>query len=488
MSVKVENRLFINNEFRNAASGETFTIQSSYNGSIVADNVQIAGQQDVDDAVNAALAAYKPWRKTPAPERARYMYKLADLIDENLEWLAELETAAMGAPISITKGIASAMSNWWRYYAGWADKIEGESLVDLDGTQRIVRYEPLGVCAGIASWNATLFYLCWKIAPAVAAGNTFIFKSSEKSPLGALRFAELVRRAGFPPGVINFVTGFGATGGLLASHPNIRKISFTGSTLTGRKIQIAAANSNLKRVTLELGGKSAAIVFDDANMEATLTHMSQGFLLNSGQVCAATSRLLVHESIADQFVKQLAVRFKALTGALGDPTDPKTFLGPIADRAQRERVMSFIETAKKDNLNIVTGGKVEGDLGQFILPTIIFNPPSTSSVYREEIFGPVLVVKTFKSEEEAVSMANDTLYGLGAAIFTQDVPRALRLSSDLECGFVGINMAIAPSARTPFGGSKESGYGREGGKLGLMAYMDAKTISIALPPRPTASL
>jgi aldehyde dehydrogenase (NAD+) len=450
--------------------------------------VQIAGQRDVDEAVDAAIAAYKLWRKASAPDRARCMHKLADLIDENLEWLAELETAAMGSPISITKGLASSMSTWWHYYAGWTDKIGGESLIDLDGTHRIVRYEPLGVCAGIASWNATLLYLCWKIAPAVAAGNTFIFKSSEKSPLGALRFAELVRQAGFPPGVINIVNGFGATGGFLASHPNIRKISFTGSTSTGRKIQVAAANSNLKRVTLELGGKSAAIVFDDANLESALTHMSQGFLLNCGQVCAAMSRLLVQESIAEHFVNELKVRFQGFINALGDPTDPKTFLGPIADNLQRERVLSFIEIARQDNLHILTGGKAQGDRGQFIQPTIILDPPSTSPLYRDEIFGPVLVIKTFKSELEAIEMANDSLYGLGAAIFTQDVPRALRLSLELECGFVGINMAVAPSAWTPFGGAKESGYGREGGKLGLMAYMDVKTITIAMSPPPTALL
>lgn len=416
------------------------------------------------------------------------MHKLADLIDENLEWLAELETAAMGAPISATKGIASVMSTWWRYYAGWADKVGGESLIDLDGTHRIVRYEPLGVCAGIASWNATLFYLCWKIAPAVAAGNTFIFKSSEKSPLGALRFAELVRKAGFPPGVINFVTGFGETGGLLASHQNIRKVSFTGSTATGRKIQIAAANSNLKRVTLELGGKSAAIVFDDANLELAMMHMSRGFLLNCGQVCAATSRLLVHESIAETFVDQLKSRFQGFAASLGDPADPKTFLGPIADQMQRDRVMSFLDAAKQENLQVIAGGKTQGDRNQFIQPTVILNPPSTSTLYRDEIFGPVLVIKTFKTEDEAIDMANDSSYGLGAAIFTQDVPRALRLSSDLECGFVGINMPIVPTAWTPFGGSKESGYGREGGKQGLMAYMDAKTISVAVPPKPSVSL
>lgn len=438
----------------------------------------------MNDAVDAAVAAFKHWRRKPATERAKCMLKLADLIEDNLEWLAELETAAMGAPISATKWTASGMSTWWRYYAGWTDKFGGESLEDLDGTYRMIRYEPLGVCAGIASWNATLFYLSWKIAPAVAAGNTFVFKSSEKSPLGALRFAELVHRAGFPPGVINLVTGFGQTGGLLASHQKIRKISFTGSTLTGRKIQIAAANSNLKRVTLELGGKSAAIVFQDADIDSALTHMSQNFLLNCGQVCAATSRLLVQDSIAEHFVNELKTRFQGFANSLGDPSDPNTFLGPIADRMQRERVTSFIETARNEKLNILAGGHSQGSLNQFIQPTIILDPPSTSTLYRDEIFGPILVIKTFKSEAQAIDMANDSAYGLGAALFTKDVARALRLSSELECGFVGINMPVAPSAYTPFGGTKESGYGREGGKQGLLAYMDAKTVAVAMPPRP----
>lgn len=469
-------------------SGQSFTVKKSYDDTTLATGVHIAGQQDVDEAVKVAQAAFKLWKRTPAPEKAKLMHKLADLIDENLDWLAELETAAMGAPISATRWIASTMSTWWRYYAGWTDKLGGESLVDLDGTYRMIQYEPLGVCAGIASWNATLFYLCWKIAPAVAAGNTFIFKSSEKSPLGALRFAELVQRAGFPPGVINFVTGFGATGGLLASHLQIRKISFTGSTLTGRKVQVAAANSNLKRVTLELGGKSAAIVFDDANIDSALNHMSQGFLLNCGQVCAATSRLLVHEAIAPRFVEELQSRFAGFVKTFGDPSDAKTFLGPIADQLQRDRVMSFIDGARDDKLQILTGGKTGGDQGQFIQPTIVYDPPSDNTVYRDEIFGPVLVLKTFKTEEEAIMMANDSSYGLGAALFTQDIPRALRLSSELECGFVGINMPVAPSAYTPFGGTKESGYGREGGKMGMMGYLDTKTIAIAMPPPPTASL
>ncbi|EUC28753.1 hypothetical protein COCCADRAFT_40769 [Bipolaris zeicola 26-R-13] len=483
MAESIETRLFINNEFRNARSGESFTVKRSYDDSIIAENVQIAGEQDVNDAVDAAHAAFKHWRRTPAPERAKCMLKLADLIEENLEWLAELETAAMGAPISATKWIASTMPTWWRYYAGWTDKLGGESLEDLDGSYRMVRYEPLGVCAGIASWNATLFYLSWKIAPAVAAGNTFIFKSSEKSPLGALRFADLVRRAGFPPGVINLLTGFGQTGGLLASHQKIRKISFTGSTMTGRKIQVAAANSNLKRVTLELGGKSAAIVFDDADIDEALTHMSQTFLLNCGQVCAATSRLLVQDTIAESFVAELKTRFQGFANALGDPSDPNTFLGPIADRMQRERVTSFIDAARTENLNILAGGQSQGPQNQFIQPTIILDPPSSSTLYRDEIFGPVLVIKTFKSEVEAIDMANDSAYGLGAALFTKDVARALRLSSDLECGFVGINMPITPSAYTPFGGAKESGYGREGGRMGLMAYLEPKTVAIAMKPR-----
>jgi aldehyde dehydrogenase (NAD+) len=407
------------------------------------------------------------------------MYKLADLIESNVDDLAILETLAMGQPIAIAKHGAASFPAWWRYYAGWAGKIAGEVFPDDgDGVYRMVRYEPLGVCAGIASWNMTLVYTCWKMAPAVAAGNTFIFKASEKSPLGALKLASLVKEAGFPPGVINFVSGAGETGAALASHMGIAKISFTGSTNTGRKVQISAATSNLKRCVLELGGKSPALVFEDADIDNALLHMSRSFLVNAGQICAATSRLLVQDTIADNFITQLKTRFENMKSLYGDPTDSSTFVGPLADAEQYSRVMGFLEEGKKDGVEVLTGGERHGESGYFVQPTILLNPPNDSSVYKEEIFGPVLSVKTFSNEEEAVAMANDSTYGLGAAIFTSNVSRALRLSADLEAGSVGVNQPVIPNLQVPFGGVKQSGNGREGGLAGIMGYLESKTISV----------
>lgn len=447
--------------------------------SILSSDVHSAGLEDIDAAVDAAATAFKSWRKTPSVFRSQCMNNFADLIEANVDELAMLETLAMGQPIAIAKHGAASFPAWWRYYAGWAGKISGDVFPDDgDGVYRMVRYEPLGVCAGIASWNMTLVYTCWKMAPAIAAGNTFIFKASEKSPLGALKLASLVKEAGFPPGVINFVSGAADTGAALASHMRIAKISFTGSTNTGRKVQIAAATSNLKRCVLELGGKSPALVFDDADIENALLHMSRSFLVNAGQICAATSRLLVQDTIAESFIAQLKTKFENMRNSYGNPTDPATFVGPLADEEQFKRVMGFLGEGKRDGVKVLTGGEKHGESGYFVQPTILFNPPSDSSVYREEIFGPVLSVKTFSSEEEAIEMANDSTYGLGAAIFTSNLSRALRISAELEAGSVGINQPVIPNLQVPFGGVKQSGNGREGGLAGLMGYLESKTISI----------
>lgn len=274
-----------------------------------------------------------------------------------------------------------------------------------------------------AAWNATQVTAVKKIAPAIAAGNTFVFKASEKSPLGAIALGEMVKEAGFPPGVINIVSGAGATGALLSSHMNIWKVSFTGSIASGRKVQDLANKSNLKKVTLELGGKSPAIIFNDADLENALNMNSQGFLANSGQICAACSRTLVQEKIAPEFLKGLKAKFEGMSKVMGDPADSNTALGPLADKAQFERVMNFLESGKSSGAEILTGGIRKGDKGCFIEPTIYLNPDATATIYTDEIFGPVLTVKTFKTEEEAIEMANDTGYGLAAAIYTSDVTR-----------------------------------------------------------------
>lgn len=407
------------------------------------------------------------------------MCRLADLVEGAAEELGRLETLAMGAPKFIAEHGVAALARSLRYYAGWADKMAGEVFPDSgDGVYRVVTYEPLGVCGGIAAWNATFLFIGWKVAPAIAAGNTFVFKISEKSPLGALALGRFVVEAGFPPGVINFINGTAEAGNALASHMKVAKISFTGSTATGRKVQVAAANSNLKKCTLELGGKSAALVFDDADIDNALECLSQAFLVNSTQVCAATTRVLIQDTIAEQFTTKLGERFKGLLGALGDPASPQTFAGPVADEAQYTRIMGFINGAKEAGIQVLAGGERHGDQGYFVQPTLLVNPPTSSAVYREEIFGPVLCAMTFKTEAEAIAMANDSAYGLAASVFTGSTSRALRVSREVVAGSVSINRPVVPDDRVPMGGTKQSGYGRECGKEGIMAYLETKTISI----------
>ena len=461
-------------------SGGTWKVTNPATDEVVTDKVQTAGEADIDAAVDAATKAFKhpSWRGIKAADRAKMMFKFADLIEAKASEVARLETVAMGAPLSVQTFVAQSAAETFRYYAGWADKIAGEQYPDDDGTYKIVRYEPIGVCAGIGAWNASLILFSWKVAPALAAGNTFIYKTSEKSPLGVLSLGSLIKEAGFPPGVINLVTGDGKTGQLLAQHMKIHKISFTGSAMTGRKVADAANKSNMKRCTLELGGKSPAIVFEDADMENALNFCSQGFLLLSGQVCAAASRTYVQKSIADKFVAQLKERFDAAGKGMGaDTLEPTTMLGPLADKIQFDRVMSYIESGKKE-ASLVTGGGRIGEKGNFIAPTIFKDPGENAKIYKEEIFGPVGIVKTFETEEEAIRLANDTTYGLSATLYTQSVTRALRVSAALESGTVSINSSHSPKVQTPFGGIKQSGVGRELGKQGLMNYLEIKTVHI----------
>ncbi|KIW08529.1 hypothetical protein, variant [Verruconis gallopava] len=409
------------------------------------------------------------------------MLKLADLIETKADEIAKIEAASIGQPAGSSRMITSMCASVYRYYAGWADKIAGESYKEEDGSYKIVQYEPYGVCAGIAAWNATILYVAWKIAPALAAGNTFVFKSSEKAPFSPLLVAPLYKEAGFPPGVVNFISGNGLTGALLSAHMDIDKISFTGSGVTGRKVQDAAAKSNLKKVTLELGGKSPALIFDDANLENAVTQNSQLFLWNTGQVCAATSRVFVQKSIAPKFIEALKNAFKNAEGAFGsDPAQATTMLGPLADKLQYDRVMSFIESGKAESGAelLVGGNKIEGHKGLYVQPTIFLNAKDDAKIYREEIFGPVLNLRTFETEEEAVKLANDTAYGLSSALYTESISRALRVASKIKAGTVGINGVAFPANTTPFGGFKQSGYGRELGKAGLFAYLQEKTISI----------
>ncbi|KAI9695144.1 MAG: hypothetical protein M1820_008850 [Bogoriella megaspora] len=478
----LQTQLFINNEYVDAKSSETIKVTNPATDEIVTDKVQVAGEADIDAAVDAATKAFKegPWKTFTGVQRADCMNKFAELVKANASELARLETQAMGAAFMITNIIATSVPDIFKYYAGWADKIAGEQYPPDDGQYKIVSYQPLGVCAGIGAWNASLMLFAWKVAPAVAAGNTFIFKTSEKSPLGALAFGKLIKEAGFPPGVINIVSGDGKAGQLLAQHMRIAKISFTGSGATGRKVADAANKSNMKRVTMELGGKSPALVFEDADIENALTCCSQNFLLLTGQVCAAASRVYVHKPIAEKFIAGLKERFEALGKSVGaDPLAPTTYIGPLADKIQFDRVMGYIESGKKE-ATLLTGGTRVGEKGQFIAPTIFKDPSDNAKIYKEEVFGPVGIVKTFETEEEAIRMANDTSYGLSSTLYTNSVARALRVSAAIEAGSVSVNTSHSPNKLTPFGGWKSSGYGRELGKAGLMNYVQEKTIHIAM--------
>jgi aldehyde dehydrogenase (NAD+) len=438
--------------------------------------MHVAGEADIDAAVKAAKAAFPAWKAMSGLKRGAIMQKFASLLEANIDRLAQLEGKAMGQPVSVSKRMLMGPIALWRYYAGYAGKVGGESYPpDEDGTYKIVQYEPLGVCAGICAWNGSHVLAAWKMAPAMAAGNTFILKSSEKSPISLAQYGDLINEAGFPPGVINVVTGDGKTGALLAGHMDIAKIAFTGSAAAGRQVQIAAAKSNLKRVTLELGGKSPALVFDDADIPNAVFHSSESFLRNSGQICFAASRVLVQEGIAPEFIKAVKLAFEKAAESMGDPSLDETKFGPLADKKQFDRVMGFLEEAKSQGIEIGAGGGRKGDKGTFVQPTVLVNPDLKSRVYTDEIFGPVISVRTFKDEEEAIRLANDTQYGLGSTIYTADMARALRVAGQIEAGTVGINSAFAANPQTPFGGWKQSGYGRESGIEGLKNYLQPKS-------------
>lgn len=475
-------------------------IYSPNDDSLVNDRIQVASEADVDAAVQAALDAFPGWKLTPSLARAATMNRFADHLEANIDKLATLEGSAMGQPISIARANLRIAISIWRYYAGAATQIEGQSLPpDSDNVYKIIQYEPLGVCAGICAWNGSHLQTSWKAAPAVAAGNTFVLKSSEKTPIGLCQYGELIAESGFPPGVINIISGAGQVGARLASHMDIAKIAFTGSVFTGRQVQLAATKSNLKRVTLELGGKSPAIIFSDANIANAVYHSCTTFLRNSAQVCVAASRVLVQERIAPEFIRALQDAFAEATTKIGDPSSEETAFGPLADRKHFEYVKKFVDDSKAEGIKVLTGGERIGNRGTFLEPAILLNPGLHSRVYKEEIFGPVLCVRTFKEEEEAIELANDSKFGLGcgyfcicgmnpadtiiATIYTADIARALRIAGRVEAGTIGINTGFVPNKSTPFGGWKESGLGREGGSEGLRGYLQAKTIHINMAPQ-----
>lgn len=448
-------------------------------------SVYAASSEDVDIAVKAARAAFESpdWRDQDPANRSALIHRFADLLEKHAETLATIETWDNGKPYSAALEVDVQESiNCLRYFAGWADKIDGSTIDTGPAKLAYTIREPVGVCGQIIPWNYPLLMAAWKLGPALACGNTVVLKAAEQTPLSILYIANLVKEAGFPPGVVNLLNGLGPdAGAAISSHPNIDKIAFTGSTATAKTI-MKAASVNLKSVTLETGGKSPLIVFEDAELEEAAKWAHLGIMSNQGQICTATSRILVHSSIYDSFVKLFQSNVEKVS-KIGDPFAADTFQGPQVTKAQYERILAYIESGKKSGATLLTGGhphKNANGKGFFIAPTIFTNVDSSMQIYREEIFGPFVVITSFDTEEEAISRANDTTYGLGSAVFTQNIARGHRVAKRIEAGTVWINSSQDSNHKIPFGGVKQSGIGRELGQAGLEAYTSIKSVHVNL--------
>ncbi|TWU77328.1 hypothetical protein ED733_005246 [Metarhizium rileyi] len=476
--------LFIGNEFRESAEGKRITSFNPYSEKEIC-QVEAASPQDVDAAVQASLLALKsaPWKLLSGTERGRLMNKLADLVDRHRETLATIETLDNGKPYSASLGFdIPHFSEVLRYYAGYADKIHG-SVIDVGHEKMAYTLkQPIGVCGQIIPWNYPLAMAAWKLGPALSCGNTVVLKLAEQTPLSMLYVGRLIREAGFPPGVINIINGYGGIAGTaLASHKDVDKVAFTGSTATGKDV-MRRASTTMKAVTLETGGKSPLIVFDDANLEQAVRWAHEGIMANQGQVCTATSRLLVQDAIYDSFIRAFA-DYTSKTSILGDPFDTTTYQGPQISAAQRDRILSYIKLAKNEGASIVypCGSITElPEKGFFVPPTIFTHVDTAAAVFKEEIFGPCAAVTRFKTEDEALDIANSTRYGLAGAVFTRDVARSHRVARELEAGMVWVNSSNDSDVRIPFGGVKESGIGRELGEDGLGGYYNVKAVHVRL--------
>jgi len=473
-------KLFINGRWVDSVSGKTFDTLNPATEKVIT-SVAEGDSADIDLAVAAAREAFEngPWKKTDARDRGRILLKIAGLIERNKDELALLDTLDNGKPINeTTNADIPLVIDCFLYYAGWADKIHGETIPVRGDFFNYTLREPVGVVGQIIPWNFPLLMAAWKIAPALACGNTIVLKPAEQTPLSALRLGEICQEAGLPDGVLNIVTGYGPTAGAaLAEHMDVDKIAFTGGSATGRII-MQAASKNLKRISLELGGKSPNIVFADSDVDSAVDGAMTGIFFNQGEVCCAGSRLFIEKSIHEEFIDKLSN--KAANMRVGNPEDTGTQMGAQVSKEQFDKILGYIETGKQEGAKLVTGGERCGERGYFIKPTIFDAVDNNMRIAKEEIFGPVVSAITFDDVDEVVRQGNLSVYGLAAAVWTRDIKKAHRLARDLKAGTIWINTYNAFDAASPFGGFKQSGFGRELGVHALELYTHVKSVWINL--------
>lgn len=473
----VRHQLFINGQFVDADSGETLATLNPHDNSIITE-VSMAGKSDIDKAVAAAEKALPAWSRMSGMDRGRILLKLADLIEANAEELARLESLDTGHPIRDSRMLdVPRTAVTFRYFGGMADKFQGEQIPVEAGFLNYTLREPVGVVGQVVPWNFPLMFTSWKMAPALAAGNCVVMKPAEITPLSSLKIAELMAEAGMPAGVVNIVPGLGSVAGqYIAEHPGIAKVAFTGSTATGRRI-VQASAGNLKKVQLELGGKGANIVFEDANLTAAVNGAAWAIFHNQGQACIAGSRLVLHEKIADAFLEKFIPLAKSIR--LGNPLDPNTEMGPVTSLMHRDKVLAYVDIALQQGGELLAGGRAPGGdlaMGCYVEPTVVRAGSWKDRVAQEEVFGPFVTVITFKNGEEALQIANGTEYGLGGGLWTNNLQRAHKFAREMKSGMVWINCYKRVNPGSPFGGVGASGYGREMGFDAMREYTQVKSV------------